>query len=107
MARFLFEGSYSVDGIKGVLKDGGTGRRKAVEDALKSLGGKLEGFYFGFGDTDVVVLVDGIDNTTAAAFSMGVSATGALSKVRITVLMTPEEIDQAAKKTLSYRPPGR
>jgi uncharacterized protein with GYD domain len=93
--------------VKGVLKEGGTGRRTAVEAALKSLGGKLEGFYFGFGETDVYVIVDGIDNATAAAFSMGVGASGTLSNVKTTVLMTPEEIDQAAKKTMSYRPPGR
>jgi uncharacterized protein with GYD domain len=107
MARYLFQGSYSVDGIKGVLKEGGTGRRAAVEAALKSLGGKLEAFYYAFGDTDVFVMVDGIDNTTAAAFSMGIAAAGTVSGVKTTVLMTPEEIDQAAKKTMSYRPPGR
>jgi uncharacterized protein with GYD domain len=107
MARFLFQGSYSADGIKGVLKEGGTGRRAAIEAALKSLGGKLEGLYYAFGDTDVYVIVDGLDNTTAAAFSMGVGASGALSSVKTTVLMTPEDIDQAAKKTMSYRAPGR
>ncbi len=107
MARFLFQASYSADGIKGVLKDGGTGRRAAVEAAVKSLGGKVEGFYFAFGESDVYVLVDGIDNATAAAFSMGVGSSGSLSRVKTTVLMTPEEIDQAGKKTLSYRPPGR
>jgi uncharacterized protein with GYD domain len=107
MARYLFQGSYSVEGIKGVLKDGGTGRRTAVEAALKSLGGKLEAFYFGFGETDIFVMVDGIDNATAAAFSMGVAATGSLSNVKTTVLLTPEEIDQAGKKTMSYRAPGR
>lgn len=106
MARFLFQGTYSVDGIKGVVKDGGTGRRTAVEAALKSLGGKLEAFYFGFGETDIFVIVDGIDNATAAAFSMGVAATGALDSVKTTVLMTPEEIDQAGKKAMTYRPPG-
>jgi uncharacterized protein with GYD domain len=106
MARFLFQASYSPEGIKGVLKEGGSGRRAAVEAALKSLGGKLEGFYFAFGDTDVFVIVDGIDNATAAAFSMGVGSTGTLSNVKTTVLMTPEEVDQAAKKTMSYRPPG-
>jgi uncharacterized protein with GYD domain len=107
MSRFLFQASYSADGIKGVLKDGGTGRRAAVEAAVKSLGGKLEGFYFAFGETDVYVLVDGIDNATAAAFSMGVGSSGSLSRLKTTVLMTAEEIDQAGKKTLSYRPPGR
>jgi uncharacterized protein with GYD domain len=107
MGRYLFQGSYSVDGIKGVLKEGGTGRRTAVEAALKSLGGKLEGFYYGFGETDIYAIVDGIDNTTAAAFSMGIASTGALHSVKTTVLMTPEEIDAAGKKTMSYRAPGR
>jgi uncharacterized protein with GYD domain len=107
MARFLFQATYSPEGIKGVLKEGGTGRRAAVEAALKSLGGKLEAFYYAFGDTDVFVMVDGIDNATAAAFSMGVAQAGTLSSVKTTLLLTPEEIDQAAKKTMSYRPPGR
>jgi uncharacterized protein with GYD domain len=103
----MFQATYSPEGIKGVLKDGGTGRRAAVEAAVKSLGGKLEGFYYAFGDTDVFVLVDGIDNTTAAAFAMGVGSAGTLSGIKTTVLMTPEEIDQATKKTMSYRAPGR
>src|SRR5438552_17983287 len=107
MGRFMFQASYSADGIKGVLKDGGTGRRTAVEAAVKSLGGKLEGFYYAFGETDVYVMVDGIDNPTAAAFSMGVGSTGSLSRLRTTVLMTPEEIDQAGKKRRAYRALGR
>ena len=107
MARFLLQGTYSTEGIKGLLKEGGTGRRTAVEAAVKSLGGKLEAIYYAFGETDVYVIVDGIDNATAAAFSMGVGSTGSLSSIKTTVLMTPEEIDQATKKTLSYRPPGR
>ncbi|TMB96159.1 MAG: GYD domain-containing protein [Chloroflexi bacterium] len=107
MGRYMFQATYSTEGIKGVLKDGGTGRRTAVEAAIKSLGGKLESFYYGFGDTDVYVVVDGIDNSTAAAFSMGVASTGSLSHLKTTVLMTPEEIDQAGKKSMSYRAPGR
>lgn len=107
MARFLFQGSYSADGVKGVLKEGGTGRRAAVEAAIKSLGGKLEAFYFAFGKTDVYVVVDGLDNATAAAFTMGVGSTGTLSSVTTTVLLTPEEIDQAAKKTMSFRAAGQ
>jgi len=107
MARYLFQGSYSVEGIKGVLKEGGTGRRAAVEAAVKSLGGKLEAYYFAFGKTDVFVIVDGIDNTAAAAFAMGITQTGSLHSLTTTVLLTPEEIDKAAKKTMSYRAPGR
>src|SRR2546430_17666881 len=107
MGRFMFQASYSADGIKGRPKGGGTGRRTAVETAVKSLGGKLEGFYYAFGETDVYVIVDGIDNATAAAFSMGVGSTGSLSRLKTTVLLTPEEIDQAGKKTMSDRAPGR
>jgi len=105
MPKYLIRGSYTVDGIKGVLKEGGTGRRTAVETAVKALGGKLEAFYFTFGGEDVVAIVDGPDNITAAAFSMGVAATGTVH-TSTTVILTPEEIDQAAKKTLSFRAAG-
>src|SRR2546427_3813142 len=107
MARFMFQASYSADGIKGVLKDGGTGRRTAVEAAIKSLGGKLEGFYYAFGETDVYVIVDGIDNATAAAFFMGVGSTGSLRRLKTTVLMTPEESDQAGQKKKADPRPRR
>src|SRR5438309_11862492 len=107
MGRYLFQGSYSLDGIKGVLKEGGTGRRKAVEDAVKSLGGKVEAYYFAFGETDVYVTVDAIDHEQSAAFSLGVGATGGLHSLTTTVLPTADETDAAAKRPLSYRPPGR
>ncbi len=106
MAKYLIEGSYTADGIKGVIKEGGTGRRAAVSDALKALGGKIDSMYYAFGETDVYVIVDAPDNITMAALAMGVAATGAV-RVKTTVLMTPEEIDQAGKKTVSYRAPGR
>jgi uncharacterized protein with GYD domain len=107
MPKYMIQASYSVDGIKGVLKEGGTGRRAAVDAAIKALGGKLEAFYFTFGDTDVVGIADVPDNVTAAAFSMGVAATGTVTGARTTVLLTPEEIDKAAKTTLSFRAAGR
>ena len=107
MARFLFQGSYSTEGVKGILKEGGSGRVKAVEDALHAFGGKIEAFYFAFGETDIYIIVDGIDNETALSFAMGVGASGALAKVTTTVLLTPAEVDHAAKKTMSYRAPGR
>ena len=106
MGKYLIQGSYTAEGIKGVLKEGGTGRREAVSAALKSLGGKIESMYYAFGDTDVYVIVEAPDNATAAALAMGVSATGTVG-VKTTVLLTVEEIDQAGKKTLSYRPAGR
>lgn len=105
MPKYLFEGSYTVDGIKGVLKEGGTGRREAVSAALKGMGGKVDAMYFAFGATDVYVIVDAPDNVTAAALAMGISSTGTVG-VKTTVLLTVEEIDQAGKKTLSFRPAG-
>src|SRR5229473_3219055 len=102
MPKYMIHASYTVDGIKGVLKEGGTSRRAAVEAAIKAVGGKLEAFYFAFGEHDVVGIVDGPDNVTAAAFSMAVAATGTV-RSRTIVLLTPEEIDQASKKTVSFR----
>ncbi len=106
MPKYMIHASYTVDGIKGVLKEGGTSRRAAVEAAIKAVGGKLEAFYFAFGEHDVVGIVDGPDNVTAAAFSMAVAATGTV-RSRTIVLLTPEEIDQASKKTVSFRAAGR
>jgi uncharacterized protein with GYD domain len=105
MPKYMIHASYSVEGIKGVLKEGGTSRRAAVEAAIKGLGGKLEAFYFAFGEHDVVGIVDGPDNVTAAAFSMAVAASGTV-RSRTIVLLTPEEIDQASKKTISFRAAG-
>jgi uncharacterized protein with GYD domain len=105
MAKYLVQGSYTVEGIKGVLKEGGTGRREAVSTALKALGGKVESIYYAFGDTDVFVIFDAPDNVTVAALAMGIAATGTVA-LKTTVLLTVEEIDQASKKTLSYRPAG-
>lgn len=106
MAKYLIQGSYTSEGIKGVLKEGGSGRKHAVEQAIVSMGGKLEAMYYAFGDTDVYVIFDAPDNVAAAALAMGVSATG-LVGVKTTVLLTVDEVDQAGKKTLSYRGPGR
>jgi uncharacterized protein with GYD domain len=104
--KYLLRASYSAEGSKGLLKDGGTKRQSAARTLVESLGGKLETLYFAFGDTDVVAIVDLPDNATAAAASLTISGTGALSG-NITVLLTPEEIDQAARKGGSYTPPGR
>jgi len=99
-------GTCAVDGIKGVLKEGGTGRRKAVQSAIEAMGGKLEAYYFAFGESDVVVISDVPDNVTAAALAIGIGSSGTVS-LKTTVLLTPEEVDQATKKTISFRPAGR
>jgi uncharacterized protein with GYD domain len=106
MPKYLIQASYTAEGIKGLMKDGGSRRRAAAESALKGVGGKLEAFYFALGETDVFAIADVPDNATAAAVSLAVSASGAVQTKTI-VLMSPEEMDQAAKKTISYAPPGR
>lgn len=105
MPKYLVQASYTAEGAKGLLKDGGSKRRAAAEAAVKGLGGRVEAFYFAFGETDVYVIADVPDNASAAAISLAVSASGAV-RTKTTVLLTPEEIDQAAKRTVSYRPPG-
>ena len=106
MPKFLIQGSYSVEGHKGLLKSGGTARRGVVSKAMESVGGKVDSFYFTFGSDDFVIIADGPDNVSAAALSLAVSATGAVQNLRTTVLLTPEDVDRATKMTVSYRPPG-
>jgi uncharacterized protein with GYD domain len=105
MARYLIQASYVGEGIKGLLKEGGSSRRSAVDKLLSSVGGKVESFYYAFGDTDAYVIVEVPDNVTAAAIALTVGASG-LVNLKTTVLMTPEEVDQAAKKSPAYRAPG-
>jgi len=106
MPKYLIQASYTAEGTKGLLKEGGSQRRVAAQEAVKGVGGVLDAFYYAFGEIDVVAIADVPDNVSAAALSLAVSASGALN-TRMTVLLTPEEIDQAARKTVGYRPPGR
>ena len=106
MPKYLVQASYVGEGLQGLLKEGGSSRKKTVETVIKGMGGTLESFYYAFGEYDVFGIADMPDNVTAAAFSLAVNASGAI-KARTTVLMTPEEVDQAAKKTVDYRPPGQ
>ena len=106
MPKYLIQASYTADGAKGLLKDGGTKRRQAAEAALKSAGATLEGFYFAFGDNDAIVIVDAPDHASVAGASIAINASGAVT-TKTTVLMTPEEVDQAVKKSVAYTAPGR
>ena len=106
MPKYLWEASYSAEGAKGLLKDGGSKRRKAAEEAVKAVGGKLEAFYFAFGKYDAYVIADIPDHASVAAASLAVNASGAVA-IKTTVLLTPEELDKASKKSVSYSPPGR
>src|SRR5262245_49041639 len=105
MPKFLIEASYTTEGTKGLLKDGGTKRRAAVEKLVGGLGGKLEAIYFALGDADVIILADMPDNASAAAVSVGVGATGSV-RLKTTPLLTTEEMDKACKRTIQYTPPG-
>ena len=106
MAKYLVQGSYTTDGIKGVIKEGASGRREALTNALQASGGKLESMYYAFGDTDVYVIIDAPDNVTAASLLVGIAATGTIH-LKTTVLLTVEEMDQAAKKATAYRGAGQ
>jgi uncharacterized protein with GYD domain len=105
MPKYLFEVDYSAEGTKGLLKDGGSKRRAAIEASVKGLGGKVEAFYFTYGARDAITIVDLPDSASALALSLTVSASGSVA-FRTTPLISPEEIDQATKKTVSYQPPG-
>lgn len=105
MAKYLVIASYTNEGVKGLLREGGSSRREAVRQVAESLGGSLESFYFGFGGDDVYVVFDVPDNVSAAACSLVVNASGAV-QARTVVLLTPEEMDAAAEKSVTYRPPG-
>lgn len=106
MPKYLVQANYVGEGVKGLLKEGGTKRRAAVEALVESLGGKVEAFYYAFGDTDLFVIAEGPDNISAAALSLTTNAAGTASS-KVTVLLTAEEIDAAAKKSPTYRPPGK
>ena len=106
MTRYLFQATYTEEGAKGVFREGGTSRRNAVQKAIKAQGGELEAFYFSFGETDAYLIVSLPDNVSAAALSMAVNQSGA-AHLRTTVLLSTEEFDEAAKRKVEYRPPGR
>jgi len=105
MPKFLVKANYTADGAKGIIREGGSGRRAAIDKALQAVGGRMEAFYFAFGDVDAYVIADLPDNATAAAVALAVGQAG-LASTQTVVLLTPEEVDAASKKAVPYRPPG-
>ena len=105
MAKYLWQVSYTTEGVRGLLKEGGTGRRALVEQLVKEAGGNLEVFYYAFGEADAYVIVDLPNDATASAISLTVAATGAAHLKTVKLLM-PEEIDDATQISVAYRPPG-
>ena len=105
MPKYLLKVNYTLDGVKGVLAEGGSARRKAAEAATKGAGGSLESFYFAFGGTDVYVIAELPTNAAAAALALTVTAGGGAT-VETTVLLGADEVDKAAAQKIDYRPPG-
>ena len=105
MPKYLLKVNYNVNGVKGVMKEGGSGRREAATQLIESVGGKLESFYFAWGDVDVYAVADMPDASAAAAAALAVSAGGGATCSTV-VLIEAEEIDKAAQKSTDYRPPG-
>ncbi len=107
MPKYLIQASYTADGLKGLLREGGTKRRTAVQQLVESVGGKLETMYFGFGSDDVHIIIDAPDNVAVAAATLTAGAAGAATSMRTSVLLSPEDIDRASEKTVRYQPPGQ
>ena len=105
MSKYLVVASYSSDGVKGLMQEGGSARSAAAAAAIESVGGSLDCMYYAFGDDDVVGICDMPDSASAAAVSMMINSTGAVS-LKLTPLITVEEVDAAAALTPAYRPPG-
>ena len=106
MPKYMLRVNYTADGAKGLIQDGGSKRRAVAQKAAESVGGRVESFYFAFGDTDAFVVADLPDAASAAAIALTVCASGGAT-VQTSVLMTPEEVDAAAKKSPLYTAPGR
>jgi uncharacterized protein with GYD domain len=105
MPMYLIEASYETEGAKGIAAKGGSARRETVGALIASMGGKLESFYFAFGDADVYATAELPSNEAATALALSINKSGS-TKVRTVVLLTPEQVDEAAKMTPDYRPPG-
>ena len=106
MPKYLYHGSYTDKGLKGLLKDGGSKRVKVTKKAIESLGGKMEAYYFALGGSDFFIILEAPDNVAAITGSMVANASGTV-KVNITALVSPEEVDLASKQTMKWSPPGK
>jgi uncharacterized protein with GYD domain len=105
MAKYLLQSSFTAQGAKGLLEEGASSRKKVIEGAVKSLGGKVEALYFAFGEHDTVLIVDLPDQAAATALSLTVSSSGAV-RITTTPLITVQEVDAACNQAVKYRPPG-
>jgi uncharacterized protein with GYD domain len=105
MSKYLLEVKYTLDGVRGVKAQGGSARVAAATELIESVGGKVDWFYFAFGETDVYLVGDFPDHASVVAATHAVNAGGGAT-VRTVVLLTAAEVDAAVSKTSTYRPPG-
>ncbi|MFH1330080.1 MAG: GYD domain-containing protein [Actinomycetota bacterium] len=106
MPTFLIKASYTAEGTRGLLKDGGTGRRDAVEALITSRGGTMKGFYYAFADDDLYIIADLPTNADLAAVCLAINSTAG-ARVKANTLLDVDEIDEAVRKAVQYRPPGQ
>jgi uncharacterized protein with GYD domain len=106
MPKFLIKAAYTPEGTRGLMKEGGTARKAAIQKLIEAQGGRLETFYFSYGVDDVIIIVDMPDQNAGLALSLAVNASGAV-RLQTSPLITPEELDKAAKVSVIYTPPGR
>ncbi len=104
MPRYLFKATYTIEGAKGLLSEGGKSRRDVVAHAAESVGGRLETFDFAFGEHDVFLICELPDHAAAAKVALTVKAAGGADTETV-VLISPEEIGSTADN-VDYTPPG-
>lgn len=106
MPKVLFYGKYTPEGYQGLVREGGSGRIEAARQALGSVGGSLEAFYFSFGENDFYIIVDLPDSVTTTAVTLAGNVSGTFS-IRGVALLTAAEMDEAVRRSVDFRPPGR
>jgi uncharacterized protein with GYD domain len=106
MAKYLFEGNYVGEGVKGLIKEGGSSRTMAATALMESVGCKLEAFYYAFGEYDFIAIIEAPDHAAIASLALTLNASGAIQG-KTTVLLSAAEVDAATKLSPTYRPPGK
>jgi uncharacterized protein with GYD domain len=107
MAFYLTRFSYTSETWARLTKNP-EDRREAARKYIESVGGKLHGFWYAFGEYDGYCLWEAPDNVSMSTVAIAISGGGALSKFETTPLLTVEETLDALRraKTIAYRPPG-
>jgi len=103
----MYQVSFTAEAWSKMVKEP-QNREAAIRPVIEKLGGKLVGYWFAFGESDAVVIVQLPDSVSAAAASLAATAGGAVKSLKTTVLMSVEEGMQAMKKAqgAGFRPPS-